>query len=355
MSSIVDAAGSFSLAGISLPLSRVGLGTWALGGQQWRYSWGKQDDAASLRTIDAAIDVGVNWIDTAPVYGVGHAERLVGRALHGRRDRVVVATKCGFLWQPGSHRPYPRLTAATVFDEVEASLRRLATDYIDLYQIHWPGPDCDLLAGWESICRLIEAGKVRSGGVCNLSAPELASFAGQASPASLQLPCNMLLPPPRELVAAEAGDTAASTTIIGYSPLASGMLCQAFSHQRVRRLPGDDWRASDARFSEPQLSAHLHLVEELRSIGASAGRRVEHYALTWALQRVVGGAILLGARSPEQIVTSAGAETPGAAEMAAVERVLNTPRRPAGAPGPQSAGRESAPLRPTRSPPQRQR
>ena len=302
---IAASAGRVLLRGMGRPLSRVGLGSWALGGQGWRYSWGRQDDALSLRTIDTALDLGIDWIDTAPVYGVGHAEELVGRAIRGRRERVAVATKCGFLWEPGSRRPFPRLTAASVFGELEASLRRLGTDYVDLYQIHWPGPNCDLEGGWESIGRLVEQGKVRCGGVCNLSAAELKALsASHASPTTLQLPCS-LVEPLSPTVANEAERCGAH--LLGYSPLASGRLCSGFDARRVASLPGDDWRVSHPSFrGEASLSLEP-LVRSLASVGTSAGHSVEELALSWALARVGDeGAVLLGGRSPDQLTRSAG-------------------------------------------------
>jgi aryl-alcohol dehydrogenase-like predicted oxidoreductase len=344
VTSAIVAAGRFALRGVPSSLSRIGLGTWAFGGQGWRYSWGRQDDAASLRTIDAALDVGIDWLDTAPVYGVGHAEELVGKALRGRRTRVVIATKCGFLWQPGSRRAYPRLTAASVFEEVEASLRRLRTDYIDLYQVHWPGPNCDLSGAWESICRLIEAGKVRCGGVCNLSPTDLGTLRQQPPPASLQVPCNILQPPAPDLVALAA---AAGIGIVGYSPLASGMLCHGFSHARRQRLAGDDWRRHAAQFNEPQLSAHLRLINQLRSFAVAHDRRVEHYALAWALRHAAAGGVLLGARSAAQLLATAASEALPEAELAALEDLLNPPQHPPlpadPAPERRSVGHESDP------------
>ena len=204
--------------------SAIGLGTWAMGGAGWRYAWGRQDDAVSAATIVRAVELGINWIDTAPVYGVGHAERLVGRTLaaHGLRRQVRLASKCGFLWQPGSRRPYPRLTGASVLREAEASLRRLGTDYLDLYQIHWPGPDCDIDAAWESIGRLIEQGKVRAGGVCNLQRHELARLHRRRAVCSLQLPYHLLeRSAERELLPFCAGH---GVGVLAYSPLASGIL-----------------------------------------------------------------------------------------------------------------------------------
>lgn len=313
--------GGLRLDGIDRALSRVGLGTWAMGGQHWRYSWGRQDDADSLRTIDAALDLGIDWIDTAPVYGVGHAEELVGRALRGRRSQVVVATKCGFLWDSGSRRPYPRLTADSVLVEVEASLRRLETDYIDLYQIHWPGPNCDLEGGWESIQRLVEQGKVRTAGVCNLAVDELELLAdGDRTPVSLQLPCNLIDRPRPELLTTAAR---LHVNLLGYSPLASGRLCTGFGQERAARLPGDDWRRHHAAFAQDALRQQEPLSEALQRISHNAGHTVEELALAWALAAVgSGGGVVVGARSQPQIVASAGGRPVAAAVIGELEATI---------------------------------
>ena len=292
-----------------LGLSRLGLGTWALGGAGWRYAWGRQDDALSAATILRAVELGINWIDTAPVYGVGHAEELVGRTLaaHGLRGRVLLATKCGFRWQPGSRRPYPRLTRASVFAEVTASLRRLRTDYLDLYQIHWPGPDCDIDGAWESIGRLLERGTVRAGGVCNLSVAELARLHRARTVGSLQLGYHLLQRAPERALLPYCA--AHAIGMLAYSPLASGILTHGFDRRRRRRLPGDDWRTRGAAFNEPQLSAHLRVAAALREQAAARGRRAEHYAIAWAASHPAVSAVIVGARTPQQIGAAAAAAT----------------------------------------------
>ena len=272
-----------------------------MGGAGWRYAWGRQDDALSQATIVRALELGINWIDTAPVYGVGHAEAVVGRTLasHGLRHQVRLASKCGFLWQPGSRRPYPRLTRDSVFAEAEASLRRLDTDYLDLYQIHWPGSDCDIDAAWESIGRLIEQGKVRAGGVCNLTPQELARLHEARPVGSLQLPYNLLQrqAEPELLPYCAAHGVRA----LVYSPLASGILTENFDARRRRRMPGDDWRSRAAAFNEPQLAVHLRAAAALRSYAAAHGGRAEQYAIAWAAgHRAVSG-VIVGARTPQQI------------------------------------------------------
>ena len=285
--------------------SQLGLGTWAMGGAGWRYAWGRQDDAVSAATIVRALELGINWIDTAPVYGVGHAERLVGRTLasHGLRRQVRLASKCGFLWQPGSRRPYPRLTRASVFQEVEASLRRLGTDHLDLYQIHWPGSECDIDAAWESIGRLVEQGKVGAGGVCNLQPAELARLHRARAVCSLQLPYHLLQrDAERELLPLCA---AQGVAVLAYSPLASGILTATFDARRRRRMPGDDWRTRAAAFNGAQLTAHLRASAALRSYAAAHGASAERYAVAWAAGHAAVRGVIVGARSPQQIGAAA--------------------------------------------------
>ena len=278
-----------------------------MGGAGWRYAWGRQDDAQSEATIVRAVELGIDWIDTAPVYGVGHAETVIGRTLaaHRLRSQVRIATKCGFLWQPGSRRPYPRLTRASVFREAEASLRRLATDRLDLYQIHWPGPDCDVAAAWESIGRLIEQGKVLAGGVCNLAPADLRRLHRARPAATLQLPYHLLdRAAERELLPCCAADGVA---VLAYSPLASGILTEAFDARRRRRLPGDDWRRRAAAFNEPLLGRNLQAAAALRAWAAARGGRAEQFAIAWAASHPAVRAVIVGARSPQQIEHAAHA------------------------------------------------
>ena len=320
-----------ALAGDLAAWSPIGLGTWALGGQGWRYSWGRQEDAQSAATIVRAVELGIDWIDTAPVYGVGHAEEVVGSTLaaHRLRSRVRLATKCGFLWRPGSRRPYPRLTAASVFGEAEASLRRLRTDRIDLYQVHWPGPDCDIDAAWESIGRLIEQGKVVAGGVCNLAAGDLQRLHASRPVATLQLPYHLL----DRAAEAELLPRCAALGVaaLAYSPLASGILTEAFDARRRHRLPGDDWRARAAAFNEPLLSRHQRAAAALRALAAARGVRAEQLAIAWAAgHRAVRG-VIVGARTPRQIehaAAAAGLRLDGAARRllaAALDRAASEP------------------------------
>jgi aryl-alcohol dehydrogenase-like predicted oxidoreductase len=289
-----------------LYLTTVGLGTWAIGGGGWAYGWGPQDDTDSIRAIQRALDLGINWIDTAAVYGLGHSEEIVGKAIRGRRDQVVIATKCGLVWDEGSTTPYGRLKAWSVRQEVEASLRRLGVDVIDLYQIHWPNPDEDIEEAWATIADLVREGKVRYAGVSNFSVEQMKRIQPIHPIASLQPPYNML----RRDIEAEILPFCAANHIgvIVYSPMASGVLTEKFSRQWVASLPDDDWRKKySGHLQEPELSANLALVEGLKAIAARYGRTVSQLAIAWTLRRPEVTAAIVGARRPEQIEQTAPA------------------------------------------------
>ena len=289
-----------------LYLTTVGLGTWAIGGGGWAYGWGPQDDADSIRTIQRALDLGINWIDTAAVYGLGHSEEIVGKAIRGRRDQVIIATKCGLVWDEGSTTPYGRLKAWSVRQEVEASLRRLGVDVIDLYQIHWPNPDEDIEEAWATIADLVREGKIRYAGVSNFSVEQMKRIQPIHPIASLQPPYNML----RRDIEAEILPFCAANHIgvIVYSPMASGVLTEKFSRQWAASLPDDDWRKKySGHLQEPELSANLALVEGLKAIAARYGRTVSQLAIAWTLRRPEVTAAIVGARRPDQIEQTAPA------------------------------------------------
>lgn len=289
-----------------LHLSTVGLGTWAIGGGGWAYGWGPQDDADSIRTIQRALDLGINWIDTAAVYGLGHSEEIVGKAIRGRRDQVVIATKCGLVWDEGSTTPYGRLKAWSVRQEVEASLRRLNVDVIDLYQIHWPNPEEDIEEAWATIADLVREGKIRYAGVSNFSVEQMKRIQSIHPIASLQPPYNML----RREIEAEILPFCAANDIgvIVYSPMASGMLTEKFSREWAASLPEDDWRKKySGHLQEPELSANLMLLDGLKAIAARYGRTVSQIAIAWTLRRPEVTGAIVGARRPEQIEQTAPA------------------------------------------------
>jgi aryl-alcohol dehydrogenase-like predicted oxidoreductase len=283
------------------PFTRLGLGTWAIGGP-WRFGWGPVDDAESVAAIRRAFDEGLNWIDTAAVYGLGHGEEIVGRALkgHGARDEVFVCTKCGRKTRPDA-APYGDLRPASIREECDASLRRLGVDRIDLYQIHWPDQDSGtpLEDSWAALAELVDAGKARWIGVSNFNADQLERCEAIRHVDSLQPPLSLI----RRQALTDLIPWAAAhgTGVIVYSPMASGLLTGAFDRGRLERLPDDDMRLRRPEFTDPWLSNNLALVERLRAIADELGSSVAELAIAWALaQDGVTGAIV-GARRPDQL------------------------------------------------------
>jgi aryl-alcohol dehydrogenase-like predicted oxidoreductase len=282
-----------------LQLSPIGLGTWAMGGGGWKFGWGEQDDAESIRAIRAGLDAGINWIDTAAIYGHGRAEQIVGEAIEGRRDQVIVATKCGRVWEGDSREIGKSLRRASVFAEVDASLRRLNIDVIDLYQIHWPEPDEEVEEGWTAVADLIRLGKVRFGGVCNFSIEQLERAQAIHPVTSLQPPYSMLK---RDIEPAIVPWCEAHNVgILAYSPMQAGLLTGAFTRERAAALSADDWRSRNPFFQEPMLSANLRVVDGLRPIAARLGITVAQLALAWVLRLPVVTSAIAGARRPDQI------------------------------------------------------
>jgi aryl-alcohol dehydrogenase-like predicted oxidoreductase len=256
--------------GISdLHITPIGFGAWAIGGAGWEFAWGAQDDRDSIAAIREVLDAGINWIDTAAVYGLGHSEQVVARALEGVGDRPYVFTKCSMIWN--EHGEIGRsLKADSIRRECEASLRRLKVDAIDLYQIHWPNPDREIEEGWATMATLQAEGKVRNIGVSNFSVAQMKRAQAIAPIASLQ--------PRYSLIHREIEPeilpfvTQANIGVIAYSPMASGLLTGAMTRARIAGLPDDDWRRDYEDFREPRLSRHLKLVNLLRDIGQRHGR-----------------------------------------------------------------------------------
>ena len=288
-----------------LELTTVGFGTWALGGAGWKYAWGPQDDTDSITAIHKAIDLGINWIDTAAVYGFGHSEEVVGRAVKGRRSSVLLATKCGRVRVAGTDEIGSSLTADSVRAELEASLRRLGTDCIDLYQVHWPSPDSDIEEAWGEIAKAVKAGKVRHAGVSNFSRAQIERLVKIHPVASLQPPYSML----RRDVEAELLPWCAAHGIgvVAYSPMQTGLLAGKFTRERIAALPSDDWRRASPYFTEPALTHNLKLVEGLRAIAERGKRRTAELAVAWVLRRPEVTSAIVGSRRPEQVVETADA------------------------------------------------
>lgn len=287
-----------------LQLTTVGLGAWAIGGGGWAFGWGPQDDQASIRAIHRALELGINWIDTAAVYGLGHSEEVVARALADRRGRVMVATKCGLPWGD-SRKIRPSLARQSVRREAEASLRRLRLEVIDLYQIHWPNPDREIEEGWSEVAALVREGKVRCAGVSNFDVSQLQRAQAIHPVTSLQPPYSMLC---REVEADLLPFCAKEQIgVVAYSPMQAGLLTGAFSRERLQELAPDDWRRRDRFFQEPLFSRALELASRLRPIAQREGRTLAQLAIAWVLRRPELTAAIVGARRPEQIEETAGA------------------------------------------------
>lgn len=291
------------LGDTELQLTTVGLGTWAMGGP-WEFGWGPQDDEEAVAAILAALDRGINWIDTAPVYGLGHSEELVGQALKPTRHKPYIATKCGLLWNDRRQK-VPCLDPQSIRRECHASLERLGIETIDLYQMHWPDPDEGIEAAWEEMARLVQEGKVRYIGVSNYSVAQLERIGRIHPPASLQPPYSMLH---REAEAELLPYCAQHQIgIVAYSPMQRGLLTGRFSRERLAALAPDDHRRRHPDFQEPRFSATLELVERLTQIAQRSGHTCAQLAVSWVLRRKEVTAAIVGARRPDQIDETAQA------------------------------------------------
>ena len=293
-----------TLGNSDLQLSPIGFGAWAIGGGDWQYSWGAQDDMDSVTAIHRALDLGINWIDTAAIYGLGHSEEVVGRAVKSSSHKPYIFTKCSMRWHK-DRSIYNSLKADSLVEEVEGSLTRLGVETIDLYQIHWPNPDGEIEEGWEALSRLREQGKLRWIGVSNFSVDQMKRAQKIAPITSLQPPYSML----RRAIEAEILPFAQENGIgvINYSPMLSGMLAGKMSAERVAAFPADDWRRRNAEFSEPNLSRNLRLVELLREIGSGHGVSPGVVAVAWTLHHPAITAAIVGGRSARQVEETADA------------------------------------------------
>lgn len=286
------------LGNSDLHITPLGIGAWAMGGGGWAFAWGPQDDDESIGAIHAALDRGINWIDTAAVYGLGHSEEVVARALKGRSSRPYVFTKCERNW--GADRQiFKSLKRDSIIAECEASLRRLQVDSIDLYQIHWPEPDEDVEEGWATLADLQKQGKVRWIGVSNFNAAQLARAQAIAPVTSLQPPYSMI----QAEIETELLPLCAKHSIgtLVYSPMKSGMLTGAMTRERIAAMPDDDFRKRTPNFQEPLLTRNLNLVEVLREIGTPHARTPGEVAIAWTLRRPEVTGAIVGMRSPQQV------------------------------------------------------
>ena len=283
-----------------LEITPVGFGAWAIGGGGWAAAWGPQDDDEAVGAIRRAVELEINWVDTAAVYGLGHSEELVARALKGvpDADRPYVFTKCSLVWDEGGDISNV-LKRDSVKRECEQSLRRLQTDVIDLYQIHWPRPDEDIEEGWSALAELKEEGKVRHIGVSNFDVSQM-ERANEFSPVeTLQPPYNMLNRGVEEEILPYCGEN--DIGVIVYSPMRSGLLTGKMTAERVQNMPSDDWRRNADDFQEPRFSRNLELVERLTEIGERRGKSPAEVAIAWTLRHPAVTAAIVGGRRPDQV------------------------------------------------------
>jgi aryl-alcohol dehydrogenase-like predicted oxidoreductase len=291
------------LGNTDLELTTVGLGTWAMGGP-WEYGWGPQDDDEAIGAILAALETGINWIDTAPAYGLGHSEELIRQALKQVSEKPLIATKCGILWNEKKEK-VTCLKRHSIRDECHASLERLGIDIIDLYQIHWPDPDEDVEEAWEEMARLLGEGKVRYLGASNFMVEQMERVQKIRPPVSLQPPYSMLHREVEDELLDYCGRK--EIGVVAYSPIQRGLLTGKFDRARYEALAPDDHRKTNPDFLEPQFSATLELVEDLKKIAERNGKTCAELAISWVLRRPEVTAAIVGARSPQQIIETAPA------------------------------------------------
>jgi aryl-alcohol dehydrogenase-like predicted oxidoreductase len=277
-------------------LTPIGLGAWAIGGGGWAMGWGPQDDAASIAAIHKAIDLGVNWIDTAPIYGLGHSEEIVGKAVKEAAVKPFIFTKCGMVWD--EKREIKR-TLLQIRSEVEQSLRRLQVERIDLYQIHWPVEDKDIEEAWTAMAELKHEGKVRHIGVSNFSVAQMERCLAIAPITSLQPPFSMINRTAEPEILPFCHKNAIG--VINYAPMHSGLLTGAMTKERVAAMPADDFRRNAKNYQEPQLSRNLAIADFIGKIGARHGVSAGVIAIAWTLCNPAITGAIVGCRSPEQV------------------------------------------------------
>ncbi len=281
-----------------LLITPIGFGAWAIGGGGWEFAWGAQDDSDSVAAIREALDCGINWVDTAAVYGLGHSEEIVARALDGVQNRPYVFTKCSMVWNNRREIGHS-LAAKSIRRECEASLRRLRVETIDLYQIHWPIPDDEIEEGWSTLAALQHEGKVRHIGVSNFNVTQMQRAQAIAPITSLQPRYSLVH---REIEAEILPFVLRENIgVIAYSPMASGLLTGAMTSERIAQLPADDWRKHHPDFEEPQLHRNLMLVRLLEAIGRSHDATPAEVAVAWVLHHPAVTGAIVGARRPGQV------------------------------------------------------
>lgn len=281
-----------------MDITPVGFGSWALGGGDWEFAWGPQDDSESVAAIHHALDLGINWIDTAAGYGLGHSEEVVAKALKGLSDRPYVFTKCGLPWNEKGEI-YDSLKRESIRRECENSLRRLQVEAIDLYQIHWPRPDEDIEEGWAALAELQAEGKVRWIGVSNFSVAQMKRAQSVAPINSLQPPYSLVHPEVEDEILPFCLEN--NIGVIVYSPMCSGLLTGKMTAERIQNMPKDDWRQHDAEFKPPRLEKNLILVETLKDIGKEHNVEPGVVAIAWTLSNPAVTGAIVGARRPTQV------------------------------------------------------
>jgi len=292
------------LGNSDMQLTPIGFGAWAIGGGDWQFSWGPQDDNDSIAAIHKAVDLGLNWIDTAAIYGLGHSEEVVGRALKSASKKPYVFTKCGLVW---NEKKEISRDLKHIRREVEDSLRRLQVDVIDLYQIHWPDPDPEIEEAWTTMADLKKQGKVRWIGVSNFSVDQMKRAQAIAPITSLQPPYSMI----NSAVEKEILPFCLKNGIgvISYAPMHSGLLTGAMSKERVAKMPADDFRRKALQYQEPRLSRNLALAELLKQIGARHDVSAGVVAIAWVRRQPAITAAIVGGRNARQVEGTIAAAT----------------------------------------------
>jgi aryl-alcohol dehydrogenase-like predicted oxidoreductase len=286
------------LGGTGMRISRVGLGAWAIGGSGWWDAWGAQDDDESIATIRRAAELGINWVDTAPIYGLGHSEEVVGRALEGLDPRPYVFTKAG-LHDGGDGSVRNVLARDSILREIEISLERLRLDVIDVYQVHWPVPDEDVEEAWSAFAEIKAQGLVRHIGVSNFSVEQMRRSGEIAPVETQQLPYSVLQREIEDEILPYCEREGIGVVV--YSPQASGLLSGAMTAERVAAMPDDDWRKRDPRFQEPELSRHLATVARLAEVGERHETSAGAIAVAWTLHHPAVHGSIVGFRRPDQV------------------------------------------------------
>ncbi len=311
------------LGNSSLELTCLGFGSWAIGGGDWAFGWGDQDENEAIQAVVAAVDQGINWIDTAAVYGGGISESIVGKALKqlGSSRRPIIATKCGRVMKADKSIE-KNLKRESIIAECEGSLSRLGLDCIDLYQMHWPEPDADIEEGWSTLVELKQQGKVREIGVSNHNVSQMKRLQAIHPICSLQPPYSMLNRSVESEILPYCGQN--NIGVICYSPMAKGLLTGAFTMERVKNLGEKDHRSRDPQFKSPNIDAHLGLVDCLRSIATNNSKTLAEVAIAWVLRRTEVTSAIVGSRRPSQIegIIGAGSWRLSSEDLQTIDQLL---------------------------------